>query len=100
MLHNDSFTFVSEMWAGTCYMCHTRREWSALDTDWSTGHWNKYSYLIGPLTLCSDWLPGEADGLLEGGVLGVDQVGEQEQVLGAGDGVTLATLRDLLLLHS
>ena len=33
-------------------------------------------------------------------MLGVDQVGEEEQVLGAGDGVTLPTLRDLLLLHS
>ena len=33
-------------------------------------------------------------------MLGVYQVGEQEEVLGAGDGVTLATLRDLLLLHS
>lgn len=32
-------------------------------------------------------------------MLGVDQVSEEEQVLCAGDGVALATLRDLLLLH-
>ena len=42
---------------------------------------------------------GEADALLESGVLRVDEVGEEEQVLGAGDAVTLATLRDLLLGH-
>ena len=63
---------------------------------------HKYCVLIGYnlVKLCSDWLPGKADSLLEGGVLRVDQVGEEEQVLCAGDGVTLATLSDLLLLHS
>ena len=54
--------------------------------------------LLGTQTGAED--RGEADDLLQGWMFRIDQVGQEQQVLGFSDCVTFATFSDLLLLHS